>query len=122
MNKIKELRKERGWKQSQLGQLLNVKTAAVSKYENGYIPLTTETINILCDIFDVSADYIIGRTEKKLPDTELPVSGEIQALIDERQAARKAKNFARADEIRDILKEKGITLKDTPQGVQIIRA
>lgn len=82
MNKIKELRKERGWKQSQLGQLLNVKTAAVSKYENGYIPLTTETINILCDIFDVSADYIIGRTEKKLPDTELPVSGEIQALID----------------------------------------
>ena len=35
--------------------------------------------------------------------------------------ARKAKNFARADEIRDILKEKGITLKDTPQGVQIIK-
>jgi cysteinyl-tRNA synthetase len=50
------------------------------------------------------------------------VEPEIQALIDERQAARKAKDFARADEIRDILKEKGITLKDTPQGVQIIRA
>lgn len=49
------------------------------------------------------------------------VEPEIQALIDERQEARKAKNFARADEIRDILKEKGITLKDTPQGVQIIR-
>ena len=37
------------------------------------------------------------------------------------QEARKSKNFARADEIRDILKEKGITLKDTPQGVQIIK-
>lgn len=49
------------------------------------------------------------------------VEPEIQALIDERQAARKAKDFARADEIRDLLKEKGITLKDTPQGVQIIR-
>ncbi|MBR7148041.1 MAG: cysteine--tRNA ligase, partial [Firmicutes bacterium] len=46
---------------------------------------------------------------------------EIQKLVAERQEARKAKNFARADEIRDILKEKGITLKDTPQGVQIIR-
>ena len=44
-----------------------------------------------------------------------------QALVDERQEARKAKNFARADEIRDMLKARGITLKDTPQGVQIIR-
>ncbi|MDD7718904.1 MAG: cysteine--tRNA ligase [Eubacteriaceae bacterium] len=49
------------------------------------------------------------------------IDPEIQALVDERQEARKAKNFARADEIRDILRAKGITLKDTPQGVQIIR-
>ena len=49
------------------------------------------------------------------------VDDEIQKLVDERQEARKSKNFARADEIRDILKEKGITLKDTPQGVQIIK-
>ncbi|MDR1246550.1 MAG: cysteine--tRNA ligase [Clostridiales Family XIII bacterium] len=46
---------------------------------------------------------------------------EIAALIEERRLARQTKDFARADEIRDILKEKGITLKDTPQGVQIIR-
>lgn len=37
------------------------------------------------------------------------------------QEARKAKNFARAGEIRDMVKAKGIILKDTPQGVQIIR-
>ncbi len=49
------------------------------------------------------------------------VDEEIQKLVDERQEARKAKNFARADEIRDLLKEKGIILKDTPQGVQIIK-
>lgn len=49
------------------------------------------------------------------------IDEEIQKLVDERQEARKAKNFTRADEIRDLLKEKGITLKDTPQGVQIIR-
>ena len=49
------------------------------------------------------------------------VSKEIQALIDERQAARAEKNFVRADEIRDQLKERGITLKDTPQGVQVIK-
>ena len=49
------------------------------------------------------------------------VDAEIQALVDERQQARKDKNFARADEIRAILKAKGIVLKDTPQGVQIIK-
>ncbi len=65
---------------------------------------------------------VLGLLVQDVADEVTEVEPEIQALIDERQAARKAKNFARADEIRDILKEKGITLKDTPQGVQIIRA
>ena len=46
---------------------------------------------------------------------------EIQKLVEERQEARKARNFARADEIRDILKAKGITLEDTPQGIRIVK-
>ena len=64
---------------------------------------------------------VLGLLQQETSEEVTEVEPEIQALIDERQAARKAKNFARADEIRDILKEKGITLKDTPQGVQIIR-
>ncbi|MCI8579690.1 MAG: cysteine--tRNA ligase [Dorea sp.] len=47
---------------------------------------------------------------------------EIEKLIKERQAARKAKDFARADAIRDELLEKGIILKDTREGVQWKRA
>ncbi len=54
-------------------------------------------------------------------DEEEGLGDDVQALIDERQAARKAKNWARADEIRDQLAAMGITLKDTPQGVQVIR-
>ncbi|MBQ1302343.1 MAG: cysteine--tRNA ligase, partial [Firmicutes bacterium] len=50
------------------------------------------------------------------------VDDEIQKLVDERQAARKAKDFKRADEIRDMLKAQGIILEDTPQGVKITRA
>ena len=50
------------------------------------------------------------------------LDSDIEALIEERQAARKAKNFARADEIRDELLAKGIVLEDTREGVKWKRA
>ncbi len=46
-----------------------------------------------------------------------PEAGDIEALIAERAAAKKAKNFARADEIRDGLKAQGVILEDKPGGV-----
>ena len=63
---------------------------------------------------------VLGLLQQEVEE-KVEIEPEIQALIDERQAARKAKDFARADEIRDQLKAQGITLKDTPQGVQVIR-
>ena len=52
---------------------------------------------------------------------ETNIDADIEALVEERQQARKNKDFARADEIRYELKARGYTLKDTPQGVQIIK-
>ena len=52
--------------------------------------------------------------KEEAPKTEFEL--EIEALIQERKEAKKAKNFARADEIRNYLKEKGVTLTDTAQG------
>ena len=64
---------------------------------------------------------VLGLLQQDPEEAAAEIEPEVQALIDERQAARKAKDFARADEIRDQLKAMGITLKDTPQGVQVIR-
>src|SRR5215204_2930375 len=55
---------------------------------------------------------IFGREES----TDL--DAEIEALVEERQAARRDRNFARSDEIRDLLAEKGIVLEDTKDGVR----
>lgn len=49
------------------------------------------------------------------------VEDDIEKLVEEREKARKEKNWALADRIRDELKKKGITLEDTPQGIRIIR-
>ena len=70
-----------------------------------------EKIQSLCDILGII-------TEKK----EELLDADIEQLIEERQAARKAKNFARADEIRNELLEKGIVLEDTREGVKWKRA
>lgn len=60
MNRIKELREEKGWSQQDLGNYLNVQKAAISKYENGKISLTAETIQKLVELFNVSADVLLG--------------------------------------------------------------
>ena len=55
---------------------------------------------------------IFGKEETDILDAE------IEALISERQNARHDRNFARSDEIRDLLAEKGIILEDTKEGVR----
>ena len=70
-----------------------------------------DTIVKLCDVLGII-------TEKQ----DVLLDDDIEALIEERQAARKAKNFARADEIRDQLAKMGIILEDTRAGVKWRRA
>ncbi|MBQ1470395.1 MAG: cysteine--tRNA ligase [Schwartzia sp.] len=64
---------------------------------------------------------IIGIFEAKAEEKS-DEDAEIDALVEERLAARKEKNWARADEIRDLLKARGIVLKDTAEGTRWERA
>ena len=91
-----------------------VKAANIHVTENSTAAFRDQVLSEiikLCDVLGI-------KTEKE----EELLDDEIQTLIDERQAARKAKNFARADEIRDELLAKGIILKDTREGVKWSRA
>lgn len=76
-----------------------------------FVQKVVDEITKLCDILG-----IVTEQEVELLDDE------IEQLIEERQAARKAKNFARADEVRNLLLEKGIILEDTREGVRWKRA
>ena len=102
------------------------------KAQNGIAAVyeLAKTINVYLNAETVAKDTLV--TLKTLFTTLLGVFGieftdasdptdtdtEIQALIDERLAARKNKDFQRSDEIRDELKARGIVLEDTPQGTR----
>ena len=68
-----------------------------------------EIINLMNELAGV-----LGILEEK----EEKLQPELKKLIEEREKARKEKNFARADEIREELKQKGIILEDTKEGVR----
>lgn len=80
-----------------------------------------EVSRVVLEAVNNKAEELFGIFGVTQAQEEL-VDSEIQALIDERLAARQAKNFKRSDEIRDLLKEKGIILEDTPQGTRWRRA
>ena len=77
-----------------------------------------EFLQALLDEVKMLSDICGLEVDKK----EELLDADVEALIEERTAARKAKNFARADEIRDELLSKGIILEDTREGVKWKRA
>ena len=82
-------------------------TTATTEGSKEYAKALYDLLVKLTDVLGL----IVDKKEEILDD-------EIEALIAERQAARKEKNFARADEIRDELAAKGIVLLDTREGVK----
>lgn len=86
-------------------------TQAGSGSTKAFVKLLFDKITGLCDILGL----LVNKKEEVL-------DSDVERLIEERQAARKAKDFVRADEIRDQLASMGIILKDTREGVQWKRA
>lgn len=88
-----------------------INTNVSAEQSGSYLRKLYDRLKTLCDVLGI-------RIELK----EEVLDGEIEKLIQERQDARKNKDFARADQIRDDLAQKGIILKDTREGVTWKRA
>lgn len=88
----------------ELVKFINTNTAA--DHANAFLKSLYGQLHTLCGVLGILIE----------PEEEI-LEKEIEDLIAERQAARKEKNFKRADEIRGLLAEKGIVLKDTREGV-----
>ena len=61
--KLKELRKQRGVKQTDMAKYLNINTRHYQRYEAGEVDPPTSTTIALADYFNVSLDYLVGRSD-----------------------------------------------------------
>lgn len=89
----------------------------ITKEANLYLEENQTEIEVM-EAFQKQLSTLLEVLGIRLEKAEELLDEEIDALIAERNEARKARNFERADEIRDVLKEKNIILEDTAQGVR----
>ena len=63
-NRLRQLRRSRGYTQVSLQMKTGIEQSLLSKYETGERIPPTETLIKLADLYDVSIDYLLGRTDK----------------------------------------------------------
>ena len=96
---------------SAIFEIVRESNSTVKDFSADYAKKVLKVLEDLCGVLGIETTK-----EEEILDEE------IEKLIEERQAARKNKDFARADEIRDQLLQQGIVLKDTREGVKWSRA
>lgn len=64
-NRLKELRKEKGYTQKELANLLGIAQTTIANYEQGTRIPDTEKLNKIADLFDVTLDYLLGRDSRE---------------------------------------------------------
>lgn len=79
--RLAELRAEKGLTQIQLANILNVSSGAIGMYETERRKLDSDKLVTFCDFFDVSIDYLLGRTDIRQP-ISLAINEEKQELFE----------------------------------------
>ena len=77
-SRIAKLREQRGWTQEQTAAAIGISRAALSHYEKNRREPDTETLAKFADLFHISNDYLVGRTNMPNP----PLSPEVRDFVD----------------------------------------
>ncbi|WP_432408864.1 helix-turn-helix domain-containing protein [Wukongibacter sp. M2B1] len=109
--RLRELRKDSDMTQAQLGELLNISHSTINRYESGMHEPDINAINKLANIFEVTTDYLLGRTNIKemsiLEGDEVPE--ELRAIgIDYMEVDKMAKEHGiTPEDIQEIVETLG---------------
>ena len=79
MNRLKELRKEKGFTQDDLAELLEVTKLTISNWEKDVFSIKSDRLKKLCEIFDVDVPYLLGHNTVK-NETDIKASALDEAL------------------------------------------
>lgn len=91
-DRLRELRTQRGLSQRDLGEKLGVSHATINMYENGKRNPEVETLEAICDYFNVSMDYMRGKEDLSV---RLLTSEEMQIIDAYRQAPENIRSAIR---------------------------
>ena len=105
MNRIKKLRQEKGVYQADLAKYLGLKQQTISAYENGTNEPDLKTLNKIAKYFDVSIDYLIGRSNVRDPADKIA-----QAIGDEQDLKQFWEEAKKRRELKLLFKQ----IKDLP--------
>jgi len=97
--RLRQLRKERKLTQSELGEKVNVTKVSISGYESGNRTPDTDTLQRLADYFEVSTDYLLGRTDIPTHSAEDQDEADFHA-------------FANSPELQEFYKELSVSNED----------
>ena len=105
MNRLRELRVERELLQSDIAKLINKSERTVGFYETGERDMNTETLAILANFFNVSIDYLLGKSDIRNPE---------KADLDKLQIGLSAKDYSNItdEQIKQIEDFAKFVLKD----------
>ena len=107
-NKLRELRENNDLSQIQIAQILNIDNSVYAKYEKEYEIIPIKYLNILCNYFNISIDYLFGFNEEK------EYKGKINKIINEIEIGKRLKVFRKENKLTQ---SKLATILNTAQPV-----
>jgi transcriptional regulator with XRE-family HTH domain len=122
--RLKELRNQKGIYQKELAEVLGVSRPTITQYEQGKRNPDTDMLNKIADYFEVSVDYLLGRTNKKNEMAKLEKiapKGTLELLNEEELEF--LLEIANDNQRQVLLREsRGLTDSDLAKAIKIIKA